>query len=82
MAIAGRAVTKSQPLLDKIEQQITENRFGKEARNKQEYLGTLKSVALDFLQKDQFDSALHQVETAKQLISELTQVNMSLSCNT
>lgn len=69
-----RAVSKYQALLDKIEQQVTENKFGKEARNKQEYLGTLRSVAQDFLQKDQFDSALHQVEAAKQVISELTQV--------
>lgn len=78
LPIANKAVAKNQPLLDKIEQAVTENRFGKEARNKQEYLGTLKNVAFDSLQKEQFDAAIEKVEAAKNVISELSQVNQMI----
>jgi hypothetical protein len=60
--------------LAKIEQEVAEKTVGKEARNKQQYLGTLKGVALDNLQKEQFDAAMDKVEEAKQIIAELNQV--------
>jgi hypothetical protein len=60
--------------LDKFMLQVNEQKFGKEAKNKVEYLGTLKNVANDFMSKEQWDQALDNLEKARSLLAELSEV--------
>lgn len=62
------------PSLDKFVVQVNEQKFGKEAKNKLEYLSTLKNVANDFMSKEQWDQALDNLEKARTLLAELSEV--------
>lgn len=67
-------VTKENAELDKIEQKIVEQKFGKEAKNKMEYASTLRGVASDFSQKEQWDQAIGKIEEANNVVAELREV--------
>lgn len=60
--------------LTKVQQQIAENKFGKEARNKIEYVGTLKGQVTEFLNTSQWDQALGKLEECRTNIAELNKV--------
>lgn len=66
--------------LDKIEQKIVEQKFGKEAKNKMEYASTLRSSASEFSQKEQWDQALGKLEEANTVVAELKEVSLSMRC--
>jgi hypothetical protein len=58
----------------KLEQQVNENKFNKEAKNKMDYVTTLKSSASSFLFRDLWDQANSKLEEAKGVLNELSQV--------
>jgi hypothetical protein len=60
----------------KIQSDIAERKSIKAARNKMEYAGTLKGVAQDNLDKEQWDQALDKIEATRQIIFELQQVHL------
>lgn len=59
--------------LNEIEDQIVQRKFSKVAKGKMEWLGTLKNVAEQFLEQEQWDRVLDQVEQARGVILEITQ---------
>lgn len=59
------------PTLDKLEDDITSAKFGKEARNKMEWLGTLRSIATQNVKVDQWDQALGKIEEARTKLLDL-----------
>lgn len=59
---------------DNTTQRIIEAKFSKEARNKQEYIGTLRDVANQNIQHEQWDQALENIESARAALFELQQV--------
>lgn len=60
----------------KLEQQINESKFNKEAKNKMDYAATLKSSASSFLFREAWDQANTKVEEAKGILNELSQVGI------
>jgi hypothetical protein len=59
---------------DSTTQRIIEAKFSKEAKNKQEYVGTLREIANQCISHDQWDQALDKLEAARAVIFELQQV--------
>jgi hypothetical protein len=59
---------------DSTTQRIIEAKFSKEAKNKQEYVATLRDVANQSIAKEQWDQALDKIEGARAVIFELQQV--------
>jgi hypothetical protein len=49
-------------------------KHGKEARNKVEWIGTLKNNAQSFVERGDFDSAVAKIEEARTKIAELNVV--------
>lgn len=69
------------PTLTKVQAQVAENKFGKEARNKVEYVGTLRGSAAEFMNNASWDLALGKLEEARSSIHELNQVRNHLFCS-
>jgi hypothetical protein len=61
--------------LDTISQQVVERKFAKVAKGKIEWGNTLKHVAREFDNKENWDQALEKLEELKSLLSELSEVN-------
>lgn len=74
MPAATAFVAELSPNLVKVQQQIAETRFGKEARGKVEFVGTLKGNVTEFINNAQYDQAIGKLEEARTFISELDQV--------
>lgn len=62
---------------DNTTQRVIEAKFSKEARNKQEYVGTLRDIASQNIANSQWDQALDKIEAARAVIFELQQVKES-----
>lgn len=60
----------------KLEQQVNESKFNKEAKNKMDYVATLKSSASSFLFRELWDQANTKLEEARAVLNELSQVFM------
>lgn len=67
-------VQEKTKVIEQGELQIIENKYNKEAKNRVQYFGTLKQVANDNVQKEQWDQALDKVEAARQVVSDLNEV--------
>jgi hypothetical protein len=67
-------VTENIKLIEQGEQQIIENKYTKEAKNRLSFFATLKNVANDCVQKEQWDQALDKLEIARQVVSDLNEV--------
>lgn len=67
-------VAETNPKLEALVQDIVEKRFGKEVKNKMDWVNTLKGVASQFAENGQWEQALEKIEAALQIIFELTQV--------
>jgi hypothetical protein len=58
----------------KLQEQINELKFNKEAKNKMDFVATLKSSASSFLFRELWDQANTKLEEAKGVLNELSQV--------
>lgn len=67
-------VAETGPKVDALETDIIEKQFGKEVKNKMDWVNTLKGVAIQCAGLDQSEQALEKVEAALQVIFELSQV--------
>jgi hypothetical protein len=67
-------VAETNPKIEALETDLVAQQFGKEAKNKMEWLTTLKNVATQCMEKDVWDQALDKLEAALQVIYEITQV--------
>lgn len=74
MPIVVTFVAEISPNLTKVQQQVAENRFGKEARGKIEHVGTLKGCTVEFVNNAQYDQAVGKLEEARTYLSELDKV--------
>jgi hypothetical protein len=55
----------------KLEDDIVVGKYSKEARNKMEWLNTLKNTAAQCVKVDQWDQAIDKIEEAKTKLEEL-----------
>lgn len=60
--------------LDKLEQEMSEKRFAKLAKDKMDWANTLKGVASDNCEKQQWDPAFEKIEEGRKVLDELNQV--------
>lgn len=67
-------VAENVKVIEKGELQIVENKYNKEAKNRVQYFGTLKQIANEHVQKEQWDQALDKLEAARQVVSDLNEV--------
>jgi hypothetical protein len=81
LPICATFVAKEIPEFEKIEQRVVEQKFGKEAKNKMEYVGTLKGVAFECSQKEQYDQAITKIEEANTALAELQEVCLLDCCS-
>lgn len=69
-----RAAKDIAAALEKLEQEMSEKQFAKQAKDKMEWATTLKSVASDFVDKHQWDNAYEKIEEGRKVLDELSQV--------
>lgn len=74
MPVVQKCVKDNTAAFDKIEQQIIEKKFLKIAKDKMSHVGTLKGVARDNLNQENWDRAFHELSTARTAIVELSEV--------
>lgn len=76
MPIVVKFVANNTASVAKLEQQIVETKFNKEAKNKMDYAASLKSTASSYLFREMWDQANTKIEEAKGILTELSQVNL------
>lgn len=67
-------VRESTLTFNKIEEEIIAAKFSKVANGKMDWVKTLKGVAQDCVEKDQWDQAVGKIEDARTILYELSQV--------